>query len=246
MFYEKHIGCIFLVVLTFILLPGFSSYFFSFNKDRVPLAKLNQLKTKLDKQAISVTKIVGYTDSVGNFYYNLDLSNRRAKSIYDFLSYDNQALFSTAEIDGRGEVNFEGEKGRKVVVYYNQKISYQIRNAKVGENLKINNLNFEPGTEILLPGSTPVLTDLLEIMKEFPNLVIAIEGHICCDINDETNLSTTRAKVIYDYLVQHGIKSARLSFSGFGSTKPIYKLPEQNDLQQVSNRRVEIRVISKN
>jgi outer membrane protein OmpA-like peptidoglycan-associated protein len=220
--------------------------FFSFNKDRVPLAKLNQLKTKLDKQAISVTKIVGYTDSVGNFYYNLDLSNRRAKSIYDFLSYDNQSLFPTTEIDGRGEVNFEGEKGRKVVVYYNQKISYQIRNAKVGENLKINNLNFEPGTEILLPGSIPVLTDLLKIMNEFPNLVIAIEGHICCDINDETNLSTTRAKVIYDYLVQYGIKSARLSFRGFGSTKPIYKLPEQNDLQQVSNRRVEIRVISKN
>ena len=98
----------------------------------------------------------------------------------------------------------------------------------------------------MLSGSTLVLTDLLEIMNEFPKLEIAIEGHICCDVNDETNLPTTRAKVIYDYLVQHGIKSARLSFRGFGSTKPIYKLPEQNDLQQISNRRVEIRVVSKN
>ena len=143
-------------------------------------------------------------------------------------------------------MNFKGSRGRKVVIYFNQKISYQLKNAKAGENLRINNLNFEPGSEILLPGSIPILYDLLDIMVEFPKLVIAIEGHICCDVNDQTNLSGSRAKVVYDFLIRNGIKSERLSHKGFGSTRPIYQLPEQNDMQQISNRRVEIRVISKN
>ena len=83
-------------------------------------------------------------------------------------------------------------------------------------------------------------------MLEFPKLVIAIEGHICCDVNDQTNLSGSRAKVVYDFLVRNGIKSERLSHKGFGSTRPIYQLPEQNEMQQISNRRVEIRVVTKN
>jgi outer membrane protein OmpA-like peptidoglycan-associated protein len=110
----------------------------------------------------------------------------------------------------------------------------------------MNNLNFESGSEILLPGSKPILNDLLDVMIESPKSIIAIEGHICCDKNDETNLSGSRAKVVYDFLIQSGIKPERLSFRGFGSTKPIYPMPEQNDIQQVSNRRVEIRIVSKN
>ncbi|MBM3186340.1 MAG: OmpA family protein [Bacteroidetes bacterium] len=220
--------------------------YFPFNSDEVSTTKLSSIKKKLLKEASSVDKIYGYTDSIGNFFYNQDLSLRRANKTLKQLSNGAEELFSKTELRGLGEKNFEGSKGRKVVIYFNQKISYQIKNAKAGENLKINNLNFEPGSEILLPGSIPILDDLLDIMLEFPKLVIAIEGHICCDPNDQTNLSGSRAKVVYDFLIQNGIRSERLSYKGFGSTKPIYHLPEQNEMQQISNRRVEIRVISKN
>lgn len=220
--------------------------YFQFNSDQVNKSKLTSIKNKLIKEASSVNKICGYTDSIGNFFYNQDLSDRRASKIRDFLSMNNEALFSNTKVIGLGEMNIEGATERRVVIYYSQKISYQIRNSKAGENLKINNLNFEPGSEILLPGSIPILNDLLDIMNEFPKLVIAIEGHICCDVNDETNLSGSRAKVVFDFLVQNGITSDRLSHKGFGSTRPIYRLPEQNDMQQISNRRVEIRLVSKN
>ena len=220
--------------------------YFPFNSDKISLQKVKQIKNKLAKEASSVSKIFGYTDSIGNFFYNKDLSDRRAQKINDFLSEENESLFLKTEVYGLGELNSEGPKERKVVIYYNQTISHQIRNATAGESLKMNNLNFEPGSEIVLPGSKPILTDLLDIMKKFPKLVIAIEGHICCDKNDETNLSGSRAKVVYDFLIQNGIKPERISFKGFGSTKPIYPMPEQNDIQQVSNRRVEIRIISKN
>jgi outer membrane protein OmpA-like peptidoglycan-associated protein len=219
--------------------------FFPFNSDKITQEKLNQIKTKLVKQASSVSKIIGYTDSVGNFLYNQDLSQRRAKKLHELLSKGDEVRYSNTEILGMGELNFRGTKGRKVVIHFNQKISNQIRKAKNGENIKMNNLNFEPGSELLLPESTPVLNDLLDIMNEFPKLVISIEGHICCEKNDDTNLSSSRAKVVYDFLVKNGIKAERLSYKGFGSSRPIYPLPEQNDIQQVANRRVEIRIISK-
>jgi outer membrane protein OmpA-like peptidoglycan-associated protein len=219
--------------------------YFPFDSDKLSEVILIKIKNVLTKQASSVNSIIGFTDSTGNYFYNLDLSERRAKHLFASLSKENESIFSKTEVYGRGEMASNGPKGRKVVVYYNQKISNQIRIAKVGENIKINNLNFEPGSEILLPGSSSTLNDLLEIMNEWPKLAIAIEGHICCDVNDETNLSSSRAKVVYDFLVKNGIKAERLSFKGFGSTKPIFSLPEQNDMQQVTNRRVEIRILSK-
>jgi outer membrane protein OmpA-like peptidoglycan-associated protein len=220
--------------------------YFPFNSDKLTEGELTKIKRVLEKNASSVNTILGFSDSIGNYFYNIDLSERRAKNLFAYLSKENERIFSKTEVYGRGEMDFTGSMGRKVVIYYNQKIKNQIRTAKVGENIKIHNLNFEPGLEVLLPGSTPTLNELLEIMNEFPKLVIAIEGHICCDVHDETNLSGSRAKVVYDSLIRNGIKADRLSYKGFGSTKPIYPLPEQNDMQQVSNRRVEIRIVSKN
>lgn len=220
--------------------------YYSFNSDIAPQEKLTNLKNKLLKEASSINKIHGHTDSIGNLLYNQDLSDRRAKKIHDFLSSLDEELLSKTEVQGMGEMNVDGSKGRKVVVYYSPKISVQIRNAKAGETLKINNLNFEPGSDVLLASSNHILNDLLDIMNEFPKLIIAIDGHICCDMNDETNLSTSRAKRVYNFLVKNGIKPERLSFKGFGSTKPLFPLPEINDQQQIANRRVEIRIVSKN
>jgi len=219
--------------------------YFSFNSDEILAQKIKMIQKKLIKEATTILKISGYTDSVGNFYFNQDLSERRAKKIKGLLDESIPQLLTNVQVQGNGELPISGQKGRKVVIYYNKKISNQIRTAQVGEQIKINNLNFEPGEAILLPGSEPSLTDLLSIMQEIPKLKIAIEGHICCDVNDITNLSEQRAKVVYNYLVKNGIKENRLTFKGFGATKPIYALPEANEFQQVSNRRVEIRIISK-
>ena len=51
---------------------------------------------------------------------------------------------------------------------------------------------------------------------------------------------------VLDYLVKNGIDPKRLSHQGHGSTKPIYKLPEENEEQRKINRRVEIEIISTN
>jgi flagellar motor protein MotB len=60
---------------------------------------------------------------------------------------------------------------------------------------------------------------------------------------DRTDLSTQRAKAIYNFLITNDVYRARLSYKGFGSTQPIYPLPEKNEAERAANRRVEILIV---
>ena len=62
---------------------------------------------------------------------------------------------------------------------------------------------------------------------------------------DRTDLSTQRAKAIHNFLVSNEIDKSRLSYKGFGSTQPIYPLPEKDETQRAANRRVEILIVEK-
>ncbi|MFT3911297.1 MAG: OmpA family protein [Ferruginibacter sp.] len=121
---------------------------------------------------------------------------------------------------------------------------------KVGTKLTLRNLNFYGGTPNLLPTSVPALQELLTVMQQNPKLRISIEGHICCfafSISETAtySLSTERAKTIWKYLIQMGISESRLTYKGFGVTRPIYPLPEKTEEERIANRRVEIRIIEK-
>jgi outer membrane protein OmpA-like peptidoglycan-associated protein len=96
---------------------------------------------------------------------------------------------------------------------------------------------------VVLPESQPILSELLTIMQSNPLLKIEIQGHICCQIVEENSVSQRRAEMVYKYLIKNGISSDRLSFKSFGSTRPVYKLPEKTEAEKVANRRVEIEII---
>ncbi|MCX6319667.1 MAG: OmpA family protein [Bacteroidetes bacterium] len=126
--------------------------------------------------------------------------------------------------------------------------------SKAGTNIVLKNLNFEGGRHYFLPESLPILEELLQVMKENPKLVIRVEGHVCCLDNSEdgmdidlnqNNLSVTRAKAVRDYLIQNGISTSRVSYTGLAHTQPIYPYPEKTEEEQTANRRVEIRIIKK-
>ncbi len=74
----------------------------------------------------------------------------------------------------------------------------------------------------LLPESTPTLQRLLTDLKQNKKYHIQIRGHIF-DIrnydenavfNVDSTLSENRAKTVYNYLVDNGIDSSRLSYIG--------------------------------
>lgn len=126
--------------------------------------------------------------------------------------------------------------------------------AVAGSNIILQNINFIGGMHQFLPESRPMLDELLDAMITYPTLVIRIEGHICCtqtpgDGPDlETginNLSEARARAVRDFLVFQGIAPERVSYKGFGHSKPIYPYPEKSKEEETQNRRVEIKIISR-
>lgn len=119
----------------------------------------------------------------------------------------------------------------------------KVANAKVGEKLKIENLNFQINTFIVNYDSRDKLYELLYIMQLHPDLSIEIQGHLCCNPVDKQDLSTQRARAIYNFLVRNEISKSRLSYIGFGSKVPVYSLPEKSEAERAANRRVEIQIV---
>jgi outer membrane protein OmpA-like peptidoglycan-associated protein len=125
---------------------------------------------------------------------------------------------------------------------------------KRGSTIILKNLQFVGGRHIVLQTSLPQLNELLSALKANPNLKISIEGHICClsdnvdGLDFDTNtqdLSMRRAKAIYEYLVGAGIDANRLQYKGLGHSVPIYPYPENDENEETTNRRVEIKIIDK-
>jgi outer membrane protein OmpA-like peptidoglycan-associated protein len=128
----------------------------------------------------------------------------------------------------------------------------KITTLEIGQTLTLENLNFIPGRHFLLEGSESSLKELVKIIKDNPALKIEIQGHICCtpsggdgmDQDTHTmNLSINRAQYIYNYLIESDISPYRLSFKGFGASKPLVK--EITEADRIKNRRVEIMIIEK-
>jgi outer membrane protein OmpA-like peptidoglycan-associated protein len=120
----------------------------------------------------------------------------------------------------------------------------KVDQAKPGEKLQLENLNFIINTFAVAPESRGKMLELLMVMQDNPDLKIEIQGHLCCQPIDRLDLSTQRAKAIYSFLVANDIEKSRLSYKGFGSADPIYPLPEKNEAERAANRRVEILIVS--
>lgn len=120
---------------------------------------------------------------------------------------------------------------------------------KVGKTLVLKNINFYHNTFAVMNESRAVLYELAKIMHDNPRLVIQVQGHVCCnqDVTDSRSvmLSRERAKAIKMFLVAQRIPANRVSFQGFGSSMPIYAIPEQNEEERIANRRVEILIVKK-
>lgn len=141
------------------------------------------------------------------------------------------------------KVVVQNPNGTTLEIILDREFMKKVGEAKVGEHIKIDNLNFYENTFAILPESRPKLYELLEIMNAHPGLKIKLQGHICCRAGDPNKLSTQRAKAVFMFLQQNGIPKSRLSFEGLGTSAPIYPLPEKDEEQRAANRRVEILVV---
>ena len=104
-------------------------------------------------------------------------------------------------------------------------------------------LNFDTGTTRLTPDSNQTVTDLIAIMKCYPNMTDQLEGHTDNTGDPESNkkLSVDRAEAIKALLIGGGIDGARITTAGFGQEKPIAS--NDTDEGRAQNRRTELIVL---
>jgi outer membrane protein OmpA-like peptidoglycan-associated protein len=111
--------------------------------------------------------------------------------------------------------------------------------AKVGKSYVLTGVNFEQSQTTMLPGSEDKLEEVLQLMKENPNVKIEIVGHTekAGDERQNVRLSEFRARTVANWLFNKGIASSRITTAGKGSAEPI----DAND--PAVNRRIEVRVV---
>ena len=123
-----------------------------------------------------------------------------------------------------------------------------------GDKISLKTINFIGGYHYFVDESLPTLSELLKVMKSNPKMVIRVEGHICCGPAEEAdgvdmgteinNLSVARAMAVKEFLVKNGIETTRISYAGFGHSRPLYPYPEKTREEELANRRVEVVIIS--
>ena len=98
---------------------------------------------------------------------------------------------------------------------------------------------FDLNSAHLRPDAYPILQEVVDFMKEEPEVNVSIEGHACNLGLDTVNqpLSERRAQAVYEYLRAHGISYKRMTTKGFGSTRP--KVSNETEAGRKQNRRIE-------
>jgi outer membrane protein OmpA-like peptidoglycan-associated protein len=107
----------------------------------------------------------------------------------------------------------------------------------------LKNILFEFDKAVLLPESYKELNKLFAFMQENDPVSIRIEGHTDNIGSHEYNmeLSLRRAEAVGNYLIKKGIDPERLTWKGYGKTRPVSL--NKTDEGRRLNRRVAFRII---
>lgn len=123
--------------------------------------------------------------------------------------------------------------------------NFEMKPVEIGKTVKLNNIQFATNSAELTRESVSILDDFYEFLSENPNIKIAIHGHTDNVGDDEKNLilSEERAKSVYTYLLFLDVAPERMTYKGFGETKPIAS--NSNETGRALNRRTEFVIVEK-
>lgn len=118
-----------------------------------------------------------------------------------------------------------------------------LKKIKVGESVVLRNIFFATDKYSLKESSRIELNRLVQLLERNPSIRIEISGHTDNVGTPEYNLalSDNRSKAVYEYLVGQGIDPSRLTFRGYGESRPIDS--NESETGRANNRRTEFEVI---
>ncbi|MBM3412778.1 MAG: flagellar motor protein MotB [Bacteroidetes bacterium] len=180
--------------------------------------------TDLQNQQV-ISKVA--TDSLGNYLLTLPTGRDYAFTVNQkgFLFNSDQYFLKNGMADSAAVKNIELQPIEK--------------NASV----VLKNIFFETNHYALTATSMVELDKLVLLLAENSSIQIEISGHTDIVGKAEANLllSENRAKSVVDYLVMKKIDSRRLSYKGFGLTRPI--ADNTTEAGRAMNRRTEMKIV---
>jgi outer membrane protein OmpA-like peptidoglycan-associated protein len=185
-----------------------------------------------------------------------DIANRRP--VYDEESFDFTFWLSSGD-----QVEFKGTSTGELIeaepLDRNQvaaDIRKQLDDQKVpgvtvaptdnGVTITLDNVNFPPNSDQLLPAEQDKLRRIAEILRKYPDRDIAVAGFTArapgYTEDDYQSLSELRANAAANFLLSTGAVTAKhLSARGMGASNPIGD--NTNEAERAKNRRVEITIL---
>ncbi len=123
--------------------------------------------------------------------------------------------------------------------------NFELKQIEVGGTYKLNNIFFNTNSFELNHVSKNILLDFANFLNANPKVNVAIHGHTdnIGDADSNLQLSENRAKSVYSFLISIGIDKSRLSYKGFGQSKPIAE--NDSNTGRAQNRRTEFVILNK-
>jgi len=242
----------------------------SYSIDRAQQKRIDSFVHSVSIKPTDKISVTGYADHRKGGGNNDTLSLRRAQAVAGALVNAGVPGASIVLCEGRGEITRNGaasiaelQQDRRVTITLANPTLQPAANSVVKmtradsfftnpKNIKVDarytlDILFAHGSLKVLTSSMPEMKSLYNFMNDNPNVSIQIEGHVCCPTGSPASLrngqhaSEARAKYVRDYLVSKGIDSNRLSYAGFGATRPLVAEETPEDAQK--NRRVDVRIV---
>ncbi len=121
-------------------------------------------------------------------------------------------------------------------------VTFNDKPLQEGDNLVMNNIQFEVNSAALLSAGKAELDKLAAFMKENSSIEILLSGHTSSEGSASLNreLSLKRVRSCKDYLTSKGIDDGRISIKGFGPDNPV--AANDTEANRARNRRVEMQI----
>lgn len=198
----------------------------------LPIDECMVVFAKMSSQMSDTAYIRGGQIYSANMEPNEEYHVYAVKNMY----YSNERMVSTAGITtNMGQINL--------------KDTLYMKELKVGEVYKIDNIYYDYDKANIRADAKPSLNGVIDLLNQYPNMAIQINSHTDCRGSATYNqrLSQARANSVIKYLQQRGISKSRLKHKGFGESMPVETCDKCDDCtedQHQRNRRTEFQIIS--
>lgn len=179
-------------------------------------------------------------------------------SIFQFLLDSDKAYKVVAELEGYypGEVSFNttgivDEYTVKKLIRLERlpETAKDVEIVMINEPIRLNQIYYDFDDDKILPDAEKDLSYLLELMDQYPDMVIELSSHTDAQGNDDYNdrLSLRRAQSAKNWLISRGVSSSRIEAVGYGEQQIINHCingMDCTDDEHRVNRRTEFKIIA--